>query len=138
MVEDRIKEALELARGSDYTNLATEFEGQPFIRLMHWSRIEDDFTVWLSTKADSAKVRHIESNPKVCAIFTEEVGYVRVFGIAEIVDDKEKRHELWEDQWYLFWPKGADDPGYRLIKITPTSVDYLNMARGDLVAKPLL
>ncbi len=132
---ERLKEALEFARNTPYTNFATEYEGQPHVRLMHWSRIDDDFTVWLSTKAESGKVKHIEKNPKVCMIFVDEAGYVRVYGTAEIVNDPRMKEELWEDQWEFFWPDGTDDPDYRLIKITPTTVDYLNMADGDVVAR---
>ncbi len=129
------REALEFARGINYVLLATSLDDQPYVRLMHWSGIEDDFTIWLSTRVNSNKVRHIENNPAVCAIFVHEVGYLRVFGKAEVVNDKKKKVELWEDQWDIFWPRGADDPDYRLIKITAESVDYLNMSKGNTVAQ---
>jgi len=136
MPTHRLEDALEFAR-SLHVSVATAVDDQPYVRVMHWSRIEDDFTIWLATKASSGKIRQIERNPKVCAMFTHEVGYVRVFGRAQIVSDQKIKDEFWQDQWDLYWSEGKDDPDYRLLRITAESVDYLNMSLGDTTAQPV-
>jgi general stress protein 26 len=137
MPTHRWEDALEFARSIPHVTLATSMDDQPYVRVMHWSRIEDDFTIWLATSGSSGKIRHIESNPKVCAMFTHEVGYVRVFGRAEIVNDRKIKDGFWQDQWDAYWPEGKADPDYRLLKIIAESVDYLNMSLGDITAQPV-
>ncbi len=134
MAEDLLQDALEFARGVHHTNLATCDDIQPHVRLMHWVKIEDDFTVWLSTRASSNKARHIAGNPKVCTIFVAEPGYVRVFGTAEIVKDQALKDEMWKEEWEMYWPDSSD-PDYILLKIHPETVDYLNMGTGDTLPR---
>jgi general stress protein 26 len=138
MGEERRRRALEFARRVSHTCLATTMEdGTPSQRLMHWSLIDDDFNVWLATRFSSPKVRHIEANPRVSLMFVDEIGYVRVTGTAEIISDKAILAEFWKDEWELYWPGGPEDPDYRLVKVTSTSVDYLNMSDGDTFATPV-
>ena len=138
MGDERRRRALEFARNIPHTCLATIMQdGHPSQRVMHWSVIDDDFNVWLATRFSSNKVRHIEANPMVSLMFIDEIGYVRISGRAIIISDPAKLAEFWKDEWDMYWPNGADDPDYRLLKITAESVDYLNMSEGDTVATPV-
>jgi len=138
MSDQHFSDALNFARGVHHTNFATCDDGQPHVRLMHWVRIEDDFTIWLATRASSRKAAHIVLNPKVCTMFVSEPGYARVFGIAEIVNDQKIKDDLWKDEWEMYWPDGSSNPDYVLLKIHPSSVDYLNMGAGDTDPRKVL
>jgi len=138
MGDERRRRSLEFARRIPHTCLATIMEGgKPSQRIMHWSRIDDDFTVWLATRQSSPKMRHIEANPNVSLMFIDEIGYLRIGGTVEVISDPGMLKEFWKDEWDMYWPAGSDDPDYRLLKVNADKVDYLNMSNGDTVATPV-
>ena len=127
MPDDFKKEALDFVREHPTSHLATVENGEPWLRVMWAPKVDDDFTVWYATSASSNKIRHIKSDPNVCAVFYNEAKVIRVKGTAEVVTDDGIRAELWEDEWARYWPNGKEDPDYVLIKINPGLVDYLDL-----------
>jgi general stress protein 26 len=91
---------------------------------MHAFRIDDDFTVWYCCGASSNKVRQIRKCPKVCVTFWEAGKDLRVLGSAELLTDRQTRHQMWQEEWKSFFRQGRDDPDYCLIKVTPDTVEY--------------
>jgi general stress protein 26 len=127
--EEMKKEALEFARANPTSNLATVEGDQPHVRVMATTRTDDDFTVWYATHASSNKVRQIRACPKVCVTFWAGAADLRIFGKAEIVEDKDAKDTMWNEEWLQFWPKGKEDPEYTLIKVTPEKVEFRNMEK---------
>jgi len=99
---------------------------------MYCPRTEDDFSIWLATSAKSNKARHINANPNVSVSFFHEGVSVKFMGPAAIIDDAAKKEELWEIEWARYWPGGAADPDFILLKITPDSGDYFNLKSGGM------
>ena len=130
MTEDLKNIALDFIRGHPYCQFVTIDKDMPFSRVMFVPEVEDDFTVWLATSGASKKVSHVKSNKNVCITFYEAGVYIRISGTAVIDETPAKKAALWRDTWLQYWPDGAKDPDYVLIKITPASVAYLNVNKG--------
>ena len=91
---------------------------------------DENMIVWLGTNRNSRKVREIKNNPNVTLFYTQNkgVGYVSIIGNATIVDDKEKKSELWKNEWKNFYDKGKEN--YVLIKVVPARLELLNFNLG--------
>ena len=66
--------------------------GQPQVRTMNPFPVEDDLVIWFATSRGSRKVGEFRNNPKVAVYFANHntaIGYVNIFGKAEVIDDKE-------------------------------------------------
>jgi general stress protein 26 len=137
MSEDAKREALEFARNNPTCNLATIEADQPHARIMGAARIDDDFTTWYATHTSSNKVRQIRTCPNVCVTFWASAKDLRIFGKAQIVDDKDTKDKMWNDEWLQFWPKGKNDPEYALIKVTPKKAEFRDMEKGGAVTNVL-
>ena len=129
MSEEAKKEALEFVGNHRTSHLATVEGDQPVVRVMEIVRIDDDFSIWYATGASSNKIRQIRSCPNVCITVCEAHTDLRVFGKAEVVDDREIKNQLWQDEWNQYWPKGKEDPEYILIKVSPEKVEYRDMEK---------
>lgn len=117
-------EAMAFVRANPVGHLATVEDDAPYTRVMHAARVDDDFSIWYCCGASSNKVRQIRKCPRVCLTFWQAPADLRVLGSAEVLTDQQNRHEMWQDEWQRFFPKGRDDPEYCLIKVTPEVVEY--------------
>ncbi len=94
-------------------------------RPMAISKLEPSCRVWLITSQDSAKVHEIERNTAVhLSMQSDGETYLSVDGHAEIVDDREKIKEVWDEAFTPWFPEGADDPTIALIVVTPERAEY--------------
>ena len=91
---------------------------------------EDDFTVWFGTNPLSRKVNQIKNDPRVTLYYanTDGSGYVMMYGIARIVDDKNEREKRWKIEWEAFYPNKPED--YLLIKVIPEWLEVVSYAHG--------
>lgn len=99
---------------------------RPRVRMMGTMKPESDFTVWLGTNPQSAKVAQIKENPNVTLYYTEEgnSGYVMLQGTAQLVNDVMKKEIFWKDEWKTFYPNYPDD--YLLIKVSPNWLEVVS------------
>ena len=88
--------------------------------------------IWLGTSRQTRKVDEIRNNPRVTLYYAapENDGYVSIYGRAELVDDPEKKTELWKDAWEEFYPDR--EASYILIKVKPETVEVVSYSRGIL------
>jgi len=84
----------------------------------------DDFTVYLSTSRDSDKIREITADPRVSVYYSEPNNYrgVMLCGLAEILDDPALKAALWSDDWSIYWPDGAANPDYVVVRVRPDEI----------------
>lgn len=111
-----------------YVFLATSKGTQPRVRPM--SLVYLDEKCWVMTNTKSAKVKQIQKNPRTefCLFLQEkgQTGYIRVAGAAKIVTDRGKKSRIaGHCGFFSRYFKGADDPNYTLIEITPRNIEYL-------------
>jgi general stress protein 26 len=84
----------------------------------------DDFTVYLSTSRASAKVREIEADPRVSLYYCTPARFegVTLNGTAGVSEDETLRRALWHESWRIYWPDGAGNQDYVILKIVPKAI----------------
>jgi len=136
---DKKTESLEFARSVENVSLGTVESNQPHIRIMEVARIDNDFCVWFTTSASSKKIGQVRRNPNVCIVFNSGFRDLKIIGKAEIIEDKDAKHELYKEKWDRYYPKGGkNDPDYAVIKITPDLVEYRDMEKYGLTPKKVI
>ena len=53
-----------------------------------------------------------------------------IHGIAQLVDDTEKKEEYWKEEWQTFYPNKEEN--YLLIKVSPEWMEIVSETRGIL------
>ncbi|MBN1805348.1 MAG: pyridoxamine 5'-phosphate oxidase family protein [Sedimentisphaerales bacterium] len=111
-------------------------DGFPYIRMMTNLRNKEenpkaaeaiaqkkeDFTIYFVTSKSSPKMQQIRANPRVSAYLCNpaELLTLMLKAKAEEITDTEFRKQIWQDQWKIHWPGGADDPEFTVIKLSPS------------------
>ncbi len=124
-------------------------DGNFHSRPMATHAIDDDGTMWFFTYENSNKVQEIQKNNRVSLVFSDTGAetYVATSGTGEIVKDRAKINELWNDVLKTWFPDGKDDPNITLLKVTTHSGEYwdrpggkmmqlFEMAKGALTGQP--
>ncbi len=131
----KLKELAEKAESCFFcTNLKT---GLPFnARPMSPQKIDEDGTLWFLSANDSVKNADIAKDPMVQLLFQSSAhsGFLNVYGIAEISEDKAKIEALWEPILKTWFTEGKEDPRISVIKISPTQGYYWDNKHGNAVA----
>ena len=67
-------------------------------------------------------MQQIRANPKVSAYLCSPAELLTLLlkGEAEEIADTEFKKQIWQDQWKIHWPGGADDPEFTVIKLSPS------------------
>ena len=132
------------------TMMTTQREDGNFhTRPMATHAVDEDGTMWFFSYEDSNKVREIRQNDRVALGFSDTGAetYVALSGTAEVVKDKQKIDELWQEFLKTWFPNGKDDPNITLLKVTAHSGEYwdrpggkmmrlFEMAKGALTGQP--
>lgn len=152
MEEKEIKQGcLDLMQKVDVLYLSTvDADGFPHTRIMSnlrdkkqhsglvgmFERHKEDFLIYMVTSSSSVKMRQIRANPKISvlfAVYTEvpsDFQYLMLCGEVEEVSDRQLKTQLWQAGWEIFWQKGAEDPEYTVLRLTPA------FARGGYKESP--
>ena len=135
------KKVIEVARKATWAYLATADGAQPRVRVVH-PAIEGR-KVWVATGRNSAKARHIASNPRVELFYQigPDMVHVTITGRARFVDDAGEKKRVWNGKIFdyelaQFWPEGAESKDFGLMMITPTRVELTSLADLSQGRKP--
>ena len=133
------QEALSHLRAENHVYLATVEGCIPRVRtmtVMHWRG-----GLYFATDEASDKVRQIEANPNVEFLLPlregENTGYVRVQCKASRVTDIHMVEELFNAYAFIgkLW-EGPGDPDLRIVRLAPSSLDYLRPGDWSSVKHP--
>lgn len=123
--EDDHAKVWDLAEKIGFCMLTTRVAGDLRARPMaaYCERIEN--AVYFLTDVASHKDDEIARHPDVCLAFADSKGqkYVSVSGTAEILNDRDRIHDLWATPAKAWWDS-ADDPSIRVLKVTPGFAEY--------------
>jgi len=119
---------LDVLKSYPVGSVATIKDGKPWVRYMAM-QYKDDLTLYSATFASSRKIDQIEKNNNVHVTFgcdpkDWEKPYVQVVGKAEVLTDLETKKWCWHDILAQFF-KGPEDPGFVVLKVTPTQIEYM-------------
>lgn len=83
---------------------------------------DEDFMVYMLTGSSSPKMKQIRANPKVSVYYASaaELHTILLVGNVEELDDMDLKKKIWQDEWKMHWPGGAEDPEFILLRLSPT------------------
>jgi general stress protein 26 len=131
-----IKKLAELIKEIKYAMLTTtESDGSLRSRPMQVQQVEFDGDLWFFTGASSPKVSEIQRDHQVNVSFAapNKDSYVSMSGRANLVRDRQKIDELWNDALKAWFPKGKDDPEVALLKVNVEQAEYWDEPGGKVV-----
>ncbi|RZJ58177.1 MAG: general stress protein [Flavobacterium sp.] len=132
------KKLKELAEKADTCFFCSNIKtGLPFsTRPMSPQKIDDNGDLWFLSANDSNKNEELSHDPFVQLLFQGSTysGFLNIYGIAEITEDKAIIDELWDPVLKVWFTEGKDDPRISVIKVSPTQGYYWDNKHGNAVA----
>lgn len=84
-----------------------------------------DGDVWFFVSDDAELIEDIERNNEVNLAYQQAGNFVSISGTASMVDDTEKKKELWYPELKKWFDgAGPDSPKVKLIKVSATTAHY--------------
>jgi general stress protein 26 len=125
----------ELAKDIRIGMLSTiDSDGHVVSRPMAQQEVTFDGDLWFFAERDSRKVAHLAANPKVAVTLTSNDTWISLAGTGQLVEDRDKAHELW-NSWVAAWmPQGPDDASVVLIKVTVDTAEYWDTPGGRVAS----
>jgi general stress protein 26 len=130
--QDEIETLRELIKDIDTAMLTTATEEGLVSRPMKTQEVEFDGDLWFFTKKETNKYNEILHNQDVNVAYVGK-SYVSVRGRAEIVEDLDKKKELWSKVYEKIMQTSYDDPNVILIKVNVEAAEYWE--GGNLIKK---
>jgi general stress protein 26 len=118
-----------------HTSLATCDGDQPRVRTVS-PIVEDDMSMWVTTRSTTRKVKQLRQNPKICLAFVEPPDgdkAATVIGEAQIIPDLDKRRRVWKlapFDLYEHFPGGPDSDDFCLLKVTVKRIEWRETGTG--------
>jgi general stress protein 26 len=123
MKQDEIETLRDLIKDIDTAMLTTATEEGLVSRPMKTQEVEFDGDLWFFTKKETNKYDEILHNQDVNVAYAGK-SYVSVRGRAEIVEDLNKKKELWSKMYEKIMQTSYDDPNVILIKVNVEAAEY--------------
>jgi general stress protein 26 len=123
MKQEELETLRELIKGVDTAMLTTVTEEGLVSRPMKTQEIEFDGDLWFFTKKETNKYEEILHDQDVNVAYAGK-SYVSVRGRAEIVEDFDKKKELWSKAYELIMQTSYNDPNVILIKVKAEAAEY--------------
>jgi general stress protein 26 len=136
MTHNELNTLRDKIKGIDFAMLTTlEDDGDLHSRPMSTQQMDNDGALWFFTYDDSTKVEEIQRDKRVSITYTDTGSetYVAAAGKAELVKDRAKIDELWQDILKAWFPNGKDDPRIALLKVTLHQAEYWDRPGGKMV-----
>ena len=118
-----------------HANLATCDGDQPRVRIVS-PVVENDMSIWVTTRSTSRKVKQLRENPKICLAFVEPPDgdkAVTVIGEAQIIPDIQKKRRVWKlapFNLYEHFPDGPDSNDFCVLKIVIKRIEWREIGTG--------
>jgi general stress protein 26 len=109
-------------------------DGTLISRPMAMQEVEFDGDLWFFADRNSRKVAHIRTNPQVNVATSGSSSWVSLTGHAVVVDQLEKKRELWNEVVEAWFPNGPEDPDVVLLRVEAASAEYWDSPGGRLAS----
>ena len=123
MKQEEIETLRELIKDIDIAMLTTVTEEGLVSRPMKTQEVEFDGDLWFFTKKETDKYEEILDDQEINVAYAGK-SYVSVRGRAEIVEDLDKKQELWSKAYEKIIQASYDDPNVILIKVQAEAAEY--------------
>ncbi|WP_043934309.1 pyridoxamine 5'-phosphate oxidase family protein [Bacillus sp. EB01] len=121
--QEEMETLRELIKDVDTAMLTTVTDEGLVSRPMKTQEVEFDGDLWFFTKKETNKYEEILDDQDVNVAYAGK-SYVSVRGKAEIVEDLNKKKELWSKAYEKIMQTSYDDPNVVLIKIKAEAAEY--------------
>ncbi|MDB5888965.1 MAG: ral stress protein [Rhodocyclales bacterium] len=104
-------------------------------RPMTNKRVEPDGTLWFMTSDEAATSFEVNRDHHVNISYAEPADqlFISVSGLARIVHDKTKVHQLWHALDKAWFPRGVDDSHIVLIRVDIIAAEYWDSPSSKIV-----
>ncbi|MEH6908327.1 pyridoxamine 5'-phosphate oxidase family protein [Neobacillus drentensis] len=123
MKQEEMETLRELIKDVGTAMLTTLSEDGLVSRPMKTQEIEFDGDLWFFTKKGTNKYEEISHGQDVNVAYAGK-SYVSVRGRAEIVEDLDKKKDLWSKAYETIMQTSYDDPNVILIKVKAEAAEY--------------
>ena len=123
MKQEEMETLRELIKDVETAMLTTVTEEGLVSRPMKTQEVEFDGDLWFFTKKETDKYKEILHDKDVNVAYAGK-SYVSVRGRAEIVEDLNKKKELWSKAYEKIMQTSFDDPTVVLIKVKAEAAEY--------------
>lgn len=121
--QEEVETLRELIKDVDTAMLTTVTEEGLVSRPMKTQDVEFDGDLWFFTKKETNKYEEILHDQDVNVAYAGK-SYVSVRGRAEIVEDLDKKKELWSKAYEQIMQTSYNDPNVVLIKVKAEAAEY--------------
>ncbi|MEP6651408.1 MAG: pyridoxamine 5'-phosphate oxidase family protein [Lapillicoccus sp.] len=104
--------------------VTTADDGSLHAAPMTTQEAEFDGDAWFIASSRSETVRNLTSRPRVNASYAGTTAWLSLTGSAAVVDDTEKKKELWNTVTEAWFPEGQDDPSVVVVTVSGESAQY--------------
>ena len=132
---DALARVKDLVEDIDFTMLTTtDDEGNLVSRPMSTRQMDDAGDIWFFTSEDTEKVDEARAHRDVGLSYCDAKGmrYVSIGGVASVVHDPAKMHELYTPSLDVWFEQGLATPGITLLKVTPKVAEFWEPAKGKV------
>jgi general stress protein 26 len=119
----------ELVRGFRTAMLVTHAEdGELRARPMSVAAVEKSGDLWFSTGISSTKADEMLTDPRVAIIMQDASRFVCVSGEAELIINRDRAAELWNEAWRPWFPGGPADPELALVRVAAHQAEFWDVS----------
>ncbi len=95
-------------------------------RPMHAFPAREEGCIWFLTDRRGHADDELSRDPQGALTFANGTknDFLSVSGECEVLDDRAKVAELWNDAARAYWPQGKDDPNIRVLRFLPADAEY--------------
>jgi general stress protein 26 len=123
-----VKQIAELMREMDFCMFTTiSLDGGMYARPMSNNRkVEFDGDVWFFSNSETRKVREIQRDPQVHLSYADPQNFrfISMSGSVEIVTDRDKKRELWDEELRRWFENGPESDDVVLLKVRPATIAF--------------
>lgn len=111
---------------SDAVLTSVNEEGYPRSCFLGIIGHDSPWVLYFSTGYTGVKTAHFRANPKASVAYADiaKNNGVTLVGTAEITEELSVKERLWRDWMYEYFPDGAGDENFCLIRFTAKEVTY--------------
>lgn len=104
-------------------------------RQMATQETEFDGTVWFLTRHESGKVAEIRHDAHVGLVYSDPSNhnYVAAKGRAEVSQNRNKIHDLWNPMFKAWFPEGEEDPSIAVLKVKIDEAQYWEASSSRII-----
>ncbi|MGF6832262.1 general stress protein 26 [Paenarthrobacter sp. TE4293] len=105
-------------------------EGALVSRPLAVQDVKDDGDLWFFTGLGTSQVAHVRHDPRVNVSFGKKTEWVSVAGTAEVVTDRQKIRDMWNQVVEAWYPDGPETPDVCLLRVDSDSAEYWSSPGG--------